>query len=1081
MRTSRWLLGLAVLGVLALLGVWLLLGSEPLQAPAPVARSEKPAPAPQTRRPSAGLRIRGTVMDERLGTPVAGARVSATWPVPGQTLSEQHCVEEVLRPDRFHPDKRLSECLERLHDVLLKRVAAREGEAPLYAEATTATDGTFVLEGLPEGPLALWALGEHGAVLRSGIPAGTDGVKLILGKGEVVEGLVEAEDDAPLAGATVTVFDARHTRFFDATSGADGHFRIGPVPPGPLVAFVSHEGKPLALAVASARPWNLHGHHALTGRVLSGGAPVQGAEVRVSRGDDLPDTRARLTPTDAQGRFTFQLPSADGYTLSASSDGRYALARVQLEGSTPPPEVVLEPGSALHVEGRVSDDGRRPVAGARVALVSPRGLHPVAETLTGEDGRYRLGPVEPGTWRFEVESRRHLASKEPLQRELTRDTGPVDLTLTRASSVAGRVTDPKGQPLPGLALSLVRPTPEGDALQDEARTDEDGRFLLRADTAGDHRIDVRESRQLRTPFPVRAPAEDVHLSLRPGAAVKGVVLDADGVPLTDCWVELQDPAQGAKPELPHPEPTDATGRFHVRGVKAGRYVLWAARAFQGLAHRTSREVDLRAGEPLEVTLKMPPERTLSGLVVDHAGRPVDRAYLQVRLPSENSPHDSRHIVTGPDGRFTVWHLTEPAYDVAVSKEGHTFSAERSKGGQRVDGADWLRVGADTAQVRLVMKRHPHVIGRLVGPDGAPLPWFQVSDRRVSGTAGAFALPIDALPRPIVLLFRARGMSPLVRQVSLRDDGRDVDLGELRMTPRLEVRGRVVDAETSLPVQGAFIRPLVKRGYNEHGDEEEVPRGGDSAADGSFKVGPLDPGPLILVVSARGRYREQRLTVEAGAKEEVTVRLDPGPRVELTVMDGQGPIPEASVRFAEDSDSVPSRIDERGPLVQDIFDSPRLGTVKEGRLVQRGLEPGPYTIVVRAPGEAESGRLRFLPQRVVLPASGAVQLTFKEVVGGATLKLRVPDGASRSVLLVQGSVRPPETAAGLFHLSREGWMSADSAGEATFHHVPEGRVTLLLRNPASPKQLHVEELDVPASGTVSRELNPVWRSLDATAF
>ena len=40
-------------------------------------------------------------------------------------------------------------------------MSAREGEARVLAETTTDTDGTFVLDGLPEGVVTLWALGER--------------------------------------------------------------------------------------------------------------------------------------------------------------------------------------------------------------------------------------------------------------------------------------------------------------------------------------------------------------------------------------------------------------------------------------------------------------------------------------------------------------------------------------------------------------------------------------------------------------------------------------------------------------------------------------------------------------------------------------------------------------------------------------------------------------------------------------------------------------------------------------------------------------------------------------------------------
>ncbi|WP_164020500.1 carboxypeptidase regulatory-like domain-containing protein [Pyxidicoccus trucidator] len=1087
MRTLRWGLGLVVLGALSLLAVWLLRGAarpkDTFHATRP-ADSARPPPAPPTLRPSAGLRIQGTVVDEALGAAVAGARVSATWPVPGHTLSERPCPEGTLPPDspHTHPDKRdpqRSECmkltgrlaqgiiatlpLEQTNDLFMERVAAREGEVPIYAETTTAADGTFVLEGLPEGPLALWVLSEHGALLRPGIPAGSEGVKLVMGRGQVVEGIVRGEG-APVAGATVTVLTARHARYFGATSDADGHFRIGPLPPGPLVTFVASKGWLPMLAPAETIPWSgLSRAHPLTGRVLSDGEPVPGAEVRVGSGDDLPEAGARMATTDAEGRFTFMLPSGSGYTLTASRDGRYALARVQLTGTSAPPEVILESGSALHVEGRVSDDAGRPVPGARVALIPGRGVRPVAETTTHADGRYRLGPVEPGTWRFEVKAERHLDPVGPLEHTLTPGTAAVDFTLPRASAVTGRITDPKGLPLRGLELSLVRPTPKGDTLQEQTRTDADGRFLLHATDPGDHRIDVRESRQRSTSFPVRAPAEDVRLSLTPGPSVKGTVVDVDGLPLEDCRVELHDPSTGAYQELLRAEYTDARGRFHLRGVKPGHYVVRASLRSQGFIRDTWREVDLRDGEALEVELRMRPERSLSGIVVDRADKPVPGASIEVRIPLEGIPPwrreaflrtspggDSTRIITGPEGRFTVWHLTEPGYYVRATKDGASFIAGGEKGDRRVAAGEQLRVDANTGQLRLVMERFPHATGRLVGPDGKPLIRFQVNDEDVAEATGAFAVPLYSENR--TLLFRAPGMERLVRDVEPRGTGLDLDLGVLQMTALPKVRGRVVDAETSVPVRGARIEldsPFAGIGL----------LGNVSAADGSFELGAVDSKPFTLVVSARGRYRQQLVDVDA-IPEALTVRMDPGARVEVTVRDRRGPLREARVRFEADSCTSLN------------------ATAREGRLVQRGLEPGPYTVVVQPVGDAGDSLPRFTPQRVELPASGELLLPFEEAEGGVTVKLRSSEGSIHDLVLVQGSVPRPRRLADVFRIARRGWTRDIAAKEATFLHVPQGQATVVLLDPGSPGRVHVEELDIPAEGTVSRELQPVWRTLDS---
>ncbi|WP_163988832.1 carboxypeptidase-like regulatory domain-containing protein [Pyxidicoccus caerfyrddinensis] len=1079
MRTRHGVLGLVVLGALTLLGLWLLRGGVQSRSDAPSpARAAHPQGSASLHRPSPqrtgeGPRLRGTVVD-RLGAPVSGARISATWPEPGQTLSERPCPRDASDSEDA-PGQKLADCMPLANDLVLELVAAREGEVPILAEATTADDGTFVLEGLPAGPLSLWVLSEHGADLRSGIPAGTEGVTLIMGRGRVVEGTVRGEG-IPLAEVRVTVFDARNTRFFDATTGADGRFRVGPLPHGDLYVFAAHEGWLPALVPADeAKEVTLHRPRPLTGRVVSGRAPVPGVEVRMRPSVDLPGAAWRLAITDAEGRFTFMLPTDDEYTLTASHDGRYALARVEPGAS--PPEVLLELGSALHVEGRVSDDARRPVAGARVALY-PEGDSPMGlETVTDTEGRYRLGPVEPGTWAFALQADRYVDPPERLTRTLAPGMGPLDFTLARASAITGNVTDAEGRPVRGVELFLMRPTSDDDERQLETSTDEDGRFVLDAEAPGDFVVAVRGSDHLDATFPVRAPSEDVHLTLRSGASVKGRVVDADGLPLENFLVELLAPELDE--EVNRDAWTDAQGRFQLRGVKPGRYVLQAAMEDQGFMRRPWREVALSDGEQAEVELRLAPERSLSGVVVDGSGQPVDGALIRIHPPEEGVPPWKREgrrridgpprgILSGPHGRFTVWHLAEPEYNVAASKDGYTFSAGSSVGGRPVEGVDpllskvapWLRVGPDTLQVRLVMERRAHVSGRLVGPDEAPLRRFYLNDQLREDPTGAFTLPLKS-EGPTRLSFYAAGLPPMMLEVEPRAAGVDLDLGSVRMPAARTVRGRVLDAETRAPVEEAHVYSTTRPG---NGSTERFLGASDMTdAEGLFELSPVDTShPFTLHVVAERRYLRRELTVAPGT-ETLTVLLTQGAAVEVTVTDRKGQLLEASVGFNCDVSGSVS------------------GTARGGRLVQRALSPGPCTVSVELPSmdDGSHDRARFLPQRVVVPVSGRLPLTFQEAEGGATVKLRAPGVKGWNILLHRGSVPPPGKVSEMLRLIALDLPSVKSADEATFLHVPEGRATvLLLGGSENGTQVHAEELDIPAGGTVSRELTPVWRQVSA---
>ncbi|MBZ4417474.1 carboxypeptidase-like regulatory domain-containing protein [Myxococcus sp. RHSTA-1-4] len=931
--------------------------------------------APAALRSGAGLSIRGTVVDSR-GAPVAGVYVSASSPEPGQTLSELPCPEgsqedyEDPRDPRIR-DRKLPMCMNKASHLVMELVGAREGEAPIQAETTTGADGTFVLEGLPAGPQALWALGEHGAMAHSGIPAGSEGVELVLDEGFLLSSTVMGEG-APLAGASVTLLSIEPTRFFDTTTGTDGTFRFGPLPRGSYFVFAAKDGWLPALTPFDSEGVTLHRPSRLSGRVLSNGAPVPGAEVLMAPGEAIPGDDARRLTADAEGRFSVVLP-AIAHTFSASLDGRYALA--QVAAGTAWPEVVLELGSAPCVEGTVSDDSGRPVAGASVLMYPPRTYDTKLRTVTGADGHYRLGPVEPGTWALTAEAPGYLDLPQAEELELGPGSGRVDLTLERAVSVTGRVTDAEGRPLAGIQLEFVRPlaydSVDLDEPQEGTWTDEDGRFVVDAPEPGDYRIDVLYAPLLEASFPVRAPSRDVHLTLRPGASVEGTVVDARGLPLEGFYVEPQDPEGEEDLELRRGAHTDAKGRFHLRGVKPGRYLLLASRETSGLTLRASLLVELAEGVRTDVELRMAPERMLSGVVVDGSGQPVEGAFVRVRPPQADAPvwkREGRHgrhgppkgVETGPDGRFTLRGLTEAEYDVSAWKPGHLLAPERSTGGTPRAEGHLLRIGADTAEVRLVLARKDHIVGRLVDPGGAPVTSFQVNRLPVEDPGGAFAVPRDAMgDEPLV--FEADGLSPRVlRRESREGSDGDLDLGVVRMSRGRKLRGRVVDAETSEPVSDASLLPHTRPTGPEGRSLSLLPIG--TAEDGTFEIPALDLEAFTLTVSAP-EYREQQLTL-APEQEEVTVRLDPGARVEVTVKDRQGRPRAASVEFDT----------ENGPGASAI--------AHKGRLVLRGLEPGLYTVRLEPESPLVHRFPTFLPQRVTVPASGHVQVHFQEQEAGA---------------------------------------------------------------------------------------------------
>ncbi|MFY2558817.1 carboxypeptidase regulatory-like domain-containing protein [Corallococcus terminator] len=1079
-----WIVGGVIAGVLALLGWWMLGSAEPVAhvrevTPAPQRASADSLPrtsAPTRAAQGAGRSIRGTVVDS-LGRTVAGARLSASWPEAGETLSELPCPEEVLPywealVDVTRARRKLPWCLPEAEDILTPLLLARRGEAPIHAEAVSGDDGAFVLEGLPEGPQTLLALSEKGTALRPAVPSGSQDVELILEQPWFLTGRVLGEGK-PLAGASVTAVSMHHTRFFDTSTDDQGRFRVGPLPRQSYQVLATKEGWLASLEpdrygddpreVTLYRPLVLHG------RVLSDGAPVPGVEVRASRAGMNEGAPVPRTKTDAEGRFALDL-STGKYALTVEHGGRYAFARVELD-SKPPPEVVLKLGEALLVEGTVSNDARNPVEGARVKARFTRGGREALETVTEADGRYRLGPVEPGHWEFTIEARGHVDLTTGQEHELSAGLGPRDFTLKRTQTLSGRVVDGAGQPISGVPLTLEPMGVDGPLdyePQELAFSDRDGRFVMDATRAGSYEITARSDDYVHETVVAKAPGREVTLTLSAGATVEGTLTDTRGLPLARFIVDVLPRDHDDDDErFLETEGTDDRGHFRRKGIYPGRYRVVARQKASSVDRKAWADVELLADTVTKVELRLQEEHSLEGIAVDTAGRPVQGLTLRARsLVKDDGPkfiemREDREqtpfgVLTDEEGRFVLRGLGPVDHALRATKPGHELLLERSSG--VTPGDEEVHFTADTKQVRLVFRRHPHIRGRLLGPDGAPQRQFFIGGVRVTSEDGTFAEPLHEEPITRQYVFSVHELPKVTRAVKGGVDVADVDLGEIRLEEGRYVQGQVFDAETGAPVKGVTVQ--LESEPDEDGQRNSL-AGARTNDDGEFYLDKVASGPLTLKMSHEGRYRELLVPV-AATQEKVTARMEPGARVKVTAKNRQGRPVDAFITY-------------QGPSGE--------GLVEMGKGVAelRGLEPGRYALRLGYRDRNEP-LPDFQPMSVDLPERGALSVAFLPATGGATVKLMLPSQEGVGLGLVPGSVPPPSTLPALRHLIFQGipWQYNESDPEVVFTHVPEGKVTVFFYTSAMLGQFHTEELDIPAGGTVSLTLQPSWRRLDVAS-
>lgn len=745
-------------------------------------------------------------------------------------------------------------------------VAHRNGG---YAEqTTTGSDGRYVFEGIDRGP-ALVRVSADGVTQEGASPddyaafssgqkppgyvlvpeAGEATFDVEMEPGLVVEGRVVGADGMPVAGSTI-----RAGSIAETACGADGTFRV-----------TDTWGRDRLIVIA----WHpdLGSGRFEAPRPASG--PITGVEIK-------------LTPyARVSGRVT-----------AAGGDLRGAWVQWARQPEPWPGQPDREPDWTGAARTPVAADGTFDVA---------------APFVTG-DVVVRAGAPD-------------LATAKAKAAKTSDVLYTAEIRLEPAARLAGRVVvAATGAPCAGATVVVDAPENAGWSHRDggpptylavSAVTDGDGKFVVEALAAGEHRVRAQIEGLRAAVAKVTLPsATDLVLSLERGETISGTAAFSDGAPVVGGFIRFRAPGEDGKLEWLSSATTDENGRFTASYLPAGTYELMVDPEGWERTFKRVTVKDVRTGTTgVRITVeRIPVGLSLKGRVVGADGTPIAGADVGAGVPS--GERAGGHARSESDGSFEITGLEDAEYVVTAFPPRPSYFVDAGVS----EGAKWLygelqSVRPPRDDVVVTLRLGEVIDGVVVDASGAPqrdvwvlakpLPehekqTFESWLGAKTDVAGRFEIAgLDpGRYRLVDSGFRGRREpAPLI-------GGEDVATGShgLRLTVGTfaTLGGTVVD-DAGRPVEGAKVRAYGPR---------KIELNTKTDAAGAFGFAQLDPGAQFDVVAWAPAFAPSTQKAAVAGSAGLRIVLAPGRKVSGRLLGADGkPLAKTRIVFRTNDSPV----------------------------------------------------------------------------------------------------------------------------------------------------------------------------------